>query len=493
MANPFRALFQSKPKAASAPKTGKAPKAAKPKAAKAGKADRKSKVPARLEFSSDSAEIAELFQSAPVKATDETPGGLPRFHTMAGDQFGPLRSDRFANLRLKVRNVFTPSQPVADPRMFAGRRGVLEQMIRAIEDQRLNLVAYGDRGIGKTSLLHTLAEAAREARYIVVYWSCGATSNFDETFRAVAAEIPLLFHSRYSPTTVESESGSTLADLLPNTRISPRIFGELAAKITGTRVLIVLDEFDRSDSADFRREVAELIKIMSDRSVRVSVVIAGVGADLAELVEHIPSIRRNILAFPIQLMSADEVREIVENGEKAAGVSFTPPARDMCVWLAHGSPYLASLICHHSALSSVDAERTQVTPTDVGAGVEQAASELYDRLPRRIQTQVDRLIERGGSRLLSVLADASLSSSGEFDDAAIGAATSASVEAAQARRLAEELSASGELMRRDEKDGRKFYAFVEEGLPAFLWMMGAERKIAGEIAGGAEELRSKAI
>jgi hypothetical protein len=257
-------------------------------------------------------------------------------------------------------------------------------------------------------------------------------------------------------------------------------------------VLIVLDEFDRSDSAEFRREVAELIKIMSDRSVRVSIVIAGVGADLAELIEHIPSIRRNILAFPIQLMSADEVGEIVENGEKAAGVAFMPAARDMCVWLAHGSPYLASLICHHSALAAVDNERTQVTPADVGTGVEQAASELYDRLPRRLQVQVDRLTERGGARLLSVLADASLSTGGEFDDAVIGKCTTASVEAAQARRLAEELSAAGELMRREEKEGRKFYTFAEEGLPALLWVMGAESKIAGEIAGG-EDLRNQAV
>ena len=156
--------------------------------------------------------------------------------------------------------------------------------------------SIGERGIGKTSLLHMLTQAAQEARYIVVYSSCGANSTFDETFRAAAADIPLLFHSGFAPTTAEAETGSTLADLLPPGPLSPRKFGDLCAKLTGTRVLIILDEFDRCESGAFRRDVAELIKNLSDRLGRVQLVLAGVAADLTELVEHIPSIRRNIFA-----------------------------------------------------------------------------------------------------------------------------------------------------------------------------------------------------
>src|SRR6185436_6856799 len=97
----------------------------------------------------------------------------------------------------------------------AGREGVLKTIIRSIEDQRLHVVIYGERGIGKTSLMHVLTQAAGDARYIVIYTSCGAHSNFDETFRAAAAEIPLLFHSGFSPTTAQAEKGTTLANLLP--------------------------------------------------------------------------------------------------------------------------------------------------------------------------------------------------------------------------------------------------------------------------------------
>ena len=74
------------------------------------------------------------------------------------------------------------------------------------------------------------------------------------------------------------------------TLISPRVASDFLAKVVGTRVVVVLDEFDRSGAKEFRQNVAELIKNLSDRLVRVQVVIAGVAANLTELLEHIPSI-----------------------------------------------------------------------------------------------------------------------------------------------------------------------------------------------------------
>jgi hypothetical protein len=46
-------------------------------------------------------------------------GGLPRFNTTASDQFSGRGGDRFSAVRAKLRYAFTPSQPVADRRLFA--------------------------------------------------------------------------------------------------------------------------------------------------------------------------------------------------------------------------------------------------------------------------------------------------------------------------------------------------------------------------------------
>jgi Cdc6-like AAA superfamily ATPase len=408
-------------------------------------------------------------------APSEPPKELPRFRTNASDQ-PHRRDDRFNAVRMKLRAAYTPSQPVFDPRMFAGRMGVLKASIRAIEDQRLHLVIYGERGIGKTSLLHMLTSAARSARYIVVYLSGGAASNFDETFRAVARELPLLYHSDYGPTAHEAESGASVAGLLPSGPLMPRQFGDLCSKLTGTRVLIVLDEFDRAADPQFRRDVAELMKILSDRSVRVQLVVAGVAADLAELVEHIPSVRRNILAIPVPLMTNDEVDELVKNGERTSGITVTPAAREHVVHISSGSPYIANLICHHAALEALDHGRLEVAPPDVFAALDIALAELATRLSHNVLDQINNIKGESSAELLSLIATASLKGGGEFDLPLIEF-MAGSAKAAMCIAFAAQLAAKGVLLVERGGSSRKRYGFVEDGVPSYVWFLNAQQKL----------------
>jgi Cdc6-like AAA superfamily ATPase len=431
--------------------------------------------------------LPDMFQQvAPSSASSD----LPRFSASAADQPN-RRDDRFGAARMKLRNAYTPSQPVFDRRMFAGRLGVLKAAIRSIEDQRLHLVIYGERGIGKTSLLHMLTSAAREARYIVVYSSCGAASNFDETFRAVAADIPLLFHSDYSPTTAEAEAGTSLASLLPARKVLPRQFGDLCTKLTGTRVLIVLDEFDRAENVEFRRDLAELIKILSDRSVRVQLVIAGVAADLAELVEHIPSVRRNILAIPVPLMTAEEIGELVNNGERTSGITVTPAARDHIVAISSGSPYIASLLCHHAALDAIDDQRLDVVPSDVASALEQALSELGTRISKNTMGQVHRLVNESGTDLLALIASASLAGGGEFDAAMLEAKAGTATRAARCKSIVAELASQHILiLERDDGFGKR-YAFIEDAVPSYLWFLAQQQTFREEDAATPQRVRAR--
>jgi Cdc6-like AAA superfamily ATPase len=420
--------------------------------------------------------LPELFQ-------DSAPSGgglqLPRFSASAVDQ-PSQRDDRFAGVRMKLRRAYTPSQPVVDPRMFAGRMGVLKAAIRAIEDQRLHLVIYGERGIGKTSLLQMLASAAREARYIVIYLSCGAASNFDETFRSVATEIPLLFHGDYSPTNAATETGDSIASLLGDKTLLPRQFGDICNKLTGTRVLVILDEFDRSESVAFRRDIAELIKVLSDRSARVQLVIAGVAADLAELVEHIPSVRRNILAAPVPLMSSEEIEQLVSNGERTSDVTFAPQTRDYVVAISAGSPYIASLICHHAALNAVDDQRLNVLPEDVNSALEQAIGEFGTRISKSTLDQLNRLLDANGTEILGALARASLAGAGEFDIGMIETSAGSASMAGKCKSFVTELAARSLLLTERDDGVLKRFAFIEDAVPSYIWFLTTHQRLRGE-------------
>lgn len=404
---------------------------------------------------------------------------LPRFNTSANDQIGARRGDRFSALRARIRRAFTPSQPIADPKMFAGREAVLKTIISSIEDQKLHLVLYGERGIGKTSLMHMIAQAAQDARYIVIYTSCGVASDFDETLRAVASEIPLLYHRGFSPTASEAEGGGTLADLLPDTPISPRQFSDLCTKLTGTRVLIILDEFDRCDSPAFRRNIAELIKNLSDRLGRVQLLLAGVAGDLTELVEHIPSIRRNILALNLPRMTDGEVMQLVAHGERESGLSFETAATKLIVSVAQGSPYIASLLSHHAALSAIEHERTTVLAMDVAQAIGQAMAEFEGRIAKARISLIGKLVSQGHAEDLALAARTALNGNGIFSERELIATGEA--DKARARAIMELLRTNGLITNADpiEAGGEEnAFTFVEEGLPTYLWVSWTQRSLA---------------
>jgi Cdc6-like AAA superfamily ATPase len=404
---------------------------------------------------------------------------FPHFRATAGDQIDPTLSDRLTALRLKLRSAYTTSQPIVDRRMFAGRAEVLASLIRSIEDQRLHTVIYGDRGIGKTSILHVLAQAARDARYLVIYVSTGTNSDFDEVFRSIAAKLPLLYHADFGPTSPEAERGDTLADILPATPISVRVASDYCTKLVGTRALILVDEFDRSGSAEFKRNIAEFLKNLSDRQVRVQLVIAGVAANLTEILAEIPSIRRNIFAAEIPRMSAEEIRQLVRKGEVASGLTFEPAAVEFIVSVANGFPYLASLLCQYVGLAALDEARMRVIAGDVATAISEVLLELRAQLSPQARARIGKLVSSGGHSILGRLAGYAKMSNGVFNVNAVDQVYPNAEAAGLCRSMLAELAADGGLIASREDDSGLFYRFIDANVPQYLWLMAEQTKFGG--------------
>lgn len=422
---------------------------------------------------------AAVMRPAPPRAAPAAPTAapienLPVFRASAAEQLSATRGGLLDKVRLRLRDAFTPSQPVMDPAMFAGRATILATLIRALEDQRLHVVLFGDRGIGKTSMLHIVTRQARDARYLVHYASCGEEADFNEMFRGVAEALPLRYHAGYSPIDGEQKDAS-MASLLPAGPVTPRVISDLFARLTGTRLLVILDEFDRSPQGGFRRQVAELVKTLSDRSIRVQLVIAGVASDLTELVELIPSIRRNILGLPMPSMAADEVTAMIRNGERVSGVTFDEAAVQTVVTLAAGSPYIAGLLAQHAGIIAVDRGSTTIAPQDVAQAIGRAAEEIGARISERSRYALDRATADGHRAALADLAHAALRNGGRFDGAAItDPAATAETRAAAITRAADDYG----LIERVPTDPAGRHRFREEGVPIYLWMSVARENLA---------------
>jgi hypothetical protein len=336
---------------------------------------------------------------------------LPAFEETVS---GTTRNIRANPLRARMRRAFTPSQPVSDLRMFAGRHELLRSIIRAIETQHLHVVLYGDRGIGKTSTLHVLSELATRAGYIVRYTSSGENSDFDEIFRSVLSEVPLLYHSDFDPATGQAEGASMFSAMLPATPLSVADVTRIMGKLTGTRLLVILDEFDRCESVGFRRSMAELIKNLSDRSLPVQIVIGGVAANLSELLEYLPSIRRNVIGLPMPGMTTDELKEIVQIGSSLSGLPYDPDAIALIAESANGSPYLGSLLGQHAGVAALDRAGEAVSRTDVTTAVALALREMELRISTQSLHAIRNVTEPALRSVLFNLASDTLTTIGRI-------------------------------------------------------------------------------
>jgi energy-coupling factor transporter ATP-binding protein EcfA2 len=300
-------------------------------------------------------------------------------------------TDRQSGTDRRYRHAFTPSQPVADVRRLAGRTALIRRVIRSIEDQDLHVVLFGDRGIGKTSVLKVIQGLAERANYLVHYVSCGQSATFSEVFRSLAKRIPLLYDGASDPTAGNKDGDSSLADYLPDGDFSVSQLTEVFSRIEGTRILLILDEFDRSDVNEFRRAIGELIKNLSDSSIRVQLLIGGVAANLSELVAHVPSIRRNIVGIGVPNLDRDEVAEMVDIAEASGNVRFDAMARDRLTEVSAGLPYLVGLIGQHAVLEASDSGEAWIGKAHVDRAVAVGCDEIASRLSLRCNFALDRI------------------------------------------------------------------------------------------------------
>lgn len=382
-------------------------------------------IPEADSFADDGATALPFAADIPGPATGSTmswtpplpaePGPmLPRFIASASDDVETDAANDLSRRRLALRDALGASQPVIARETFAGRRDAMSALINAVEEQRVHVVVYGERGIGKTSLAHVFAETAREARYHVIYASCGTAANFPDMFRSVLSRIPKIYHASVLPNSPEGERAGTFEPMLPSGLFGARELADVLSGVVGTRVLVILDEYDRVVDVNFRREVAELIKNLSDRAARVQLVITGVALNLDELIGYAPSIRRNIAGLPMAPMSSAEVRELLRMGEEAAEIRFGKDSLALITRMAGGSPYLVRLLGHQAGLSALGNRRDEVNYSDARTAVEKVISDWQASLPRRIQANLVRDEARTHWSLLVAAARAGSTADGWF-------------------------------------------------------------------------------
>lgn len=273
---------------------------------------------------------------------------------------------------------FTPSAPVSERDLFAGRGRQLKSVLDAIGRTGQHVIVYGERGVGKTSLALVLREilAADDAESLAAYVSCTIGDSFDSIWRNVLKQVPL---RRDVPQTGFVRSSQTfdgtLAERVPDAAMTATTVREWLQLVgDARRTVVIVDEFDRLEQREVTTQFADTIKTLSDHRVSATVILLGVADSIETLIEEHASVDRALVQVRMPRMSDGELELILRRGLRRAQMAIAPAAVHTIVRLSQGLPnytHELALLAGRQALSYL---RTNVTDDDVDAAIEGAVS-----------------------------------------------------------------------------------------------------------------------
>ena len=295
--------------------------------------------------------------------------------------------------KISPLNVFTPAAEMEDVHRFAGRTDELQALARALESEGVQIVIYGNRGVGKSSLARLLDRMAQGDQevidrleyapghvfdYLTVFFSC------DDSIESIPKLLLRLLSddaalASWVPFKVtEIEGATSLSGKLDVKVLSISGTGSDSIKHTAQEletdivsvfnnaidnlarsgvakegILIIVDEFDRIRD---RTGLASLMKSLAP--VGLTFALVGVASTIQELITEHESVARQLAdgSVAVPPMTRGEMHEIFNRAEALieTGQKFSPEAREWIIDVARGHPFYIHLIGKHSLIKALE-------------------------------------------------------------------------------------------------------------------------------------------
>ena len=243
---------------------------------------------------------------------------------------------------VEATEIFTPTMPRAGRRALVGRQREMRRILDALTKESAHVVIYAERGRGKTSLTNLVVERLRRSGVIVSRYVCDATSSFDQIISGLLRDLP---SSMLPPDNEGRAAGSIGCDsILPTSGLRPSDIATILQRLACPRLVFAIDEFDRVEDRPTRTRLADTIKLLSDKGIKLFFMIVGVSSTLDDIIGQHHSIQRNITGVHLPLLDDRDVELLLKDGAADAGMAFSSEACGTVVSVARGMPYLAQLM-----------------------------------------------------------------------------------------------------------------------------------------------------
>jgi Cdc6-like AAA superfamily ATPase len=259
---------------------------------------------------------------------------------------------------MRSGEVFTPSAPIDNQALFAGRVNQLNRIIGAVTQRGQHAILFGERGVGKTSLANVLLKILRgsqqQLRSVIV--NCDTEDRFEQLWCKIFLEL---------------ENTQTLD--FEQHQINPEFIRVRLQRQIGSSAIIIVDEMDRlKRDAYFTALMADTIKTFSDHSTNITLILVGVANSVEELMAEHLSIERALIQIQMPRMSAEELTEILHKGLDILSMDMDSAVVDSIVFLSQGLPNYVHLLALYASQAAIRENSSNINVNHLNKAIKQA-------------------------------------------------------------------------------------------------------------------------
>lgn len=293
-----------------------------------------------------------------------------------------MSDEDWVALRLECEQAFTPGTPIKQNELFAGRLPQIQKLTQRIRSPGSHAIVYGERGVGKSSLVNVFKFIADQNAAKIQYVRVAGVA--EDTFTSLFLKV----FKRISSDSADGKRRRVADYYLEKTITSDDVLLEFEEFPASVIPIIVIDEFDKITSRAVKEEVAETVKLVSDEGANVTFFIVGIADSVADLIEGHESIDRAVAQVEMPRMNDQEIIEVIHPRIRALGLKITEDALWDCVFLAKGLPFYAHLLGLHACQVACD-NKGAVIDSEI---IDEARSRAIGESNSTIRTNFDDAI-----------------------------------------------------------------------------------------------------
>lgn len=350
-----------------------------------------------------------------LELTRTTDPYAQRFRPIA-HQWRQIVSDTIRALTVKtelhqeIQNPYVVGVPLTKHQeIFVGRTDISAHIERLLQDQHHPpLLLYGQRRMGKTSLLYNL-------RWLLPNWIVPLIVDLQGPVALASDNAGFLYNLAKGIVFSAQQQGLTLTPLLraaltqdPFTVFDDWLDSvEEALLAQGRRtILLALDEFEALDSALVRGRLSDeavlgMLRHLIQHRERFKLLLAG-SHTLDEFARW-SGYLINAQMLQLSYLKTAEARQLIERPIKHFTLTYAPTASQRVLDLTRGHPYLVQLLCAEIVMVKNEqplATRRYATVADI----ELAVPEMLLRGRQFFADIVHNQIDQAGLKVLQILA-----------------------------------------------------------------------------------------